>query len=135
MKLKRGISRLLPIWISSDEDENDDDRLPVVAPMELEIAPIAQVIEISDDEDTPGVNLENNLAKNELPDDDDRPLDQLVRIVEPCPDLNISSDSSDGSQSNEIDLDNVRWSSPSDSDSESSDFGDDFVNPMIPGNY
>ena len=104
-------------------------------PMEPEIAPIAQVIEISDDEDTPGVNLENNLVKNESLDDDDRPLDQLVRVVEPCPDLNISSDSPDGSQSEEIDLDDVRWSSPSDSDSESSDFGDEFANPMIPGKF
>ena len=117
---------------SSSDDESEDDSEDEIGE-NAEIAQINPVIEISDDEEPP-VQANEGVPDNPDMSDDDRPLDQLVRPVEPCPVLNISTDDSDDDRkSDDLDLDNVRWSSPSDSDSDSSDYGDEFNNPMIPG--
>ena len=139
MKFRKRKRQLVPvvnvieIFSSSDEseDESGDDEDVV-----NEIALIDPVIEISDDEDIP-IRENEDASGAEIMSDDDRPLDQIVRPVEPCPVLNISTDSSGDEEpkSNDLDLDQVRWSSPSDSDSDSSDYGDEFVNHMIPGNF
>ena len=136
MKFKNRKRQLVPVVnvieiFSSSEDETDDDE----EDESNEIAPIDPVIEISDDESDFDRPINADLAEINLPDDD-RPLDQLVRPVEPCPVLNVSTDDSDDDRkSDNLDLDNVRWSSPSDSDSDSSDYGDEFINHMIPGKF
>ena len=133
MKFKNRKRQLVPVVnvieiFSSSEDEIDDDE----EDESNEIAPDDPIIEISDDEGDSNGPINANLAEHNL-SDDDRPLNQLVRSVEPCPVLNISTDDSDDDRkSDSLDLDNVRWSSP-DSDSDSSDYGDEFINHMIPG--
>ena len=122
------------IEIFDSDDESEDGSVSTESENN-EIAQIDPVIEISDDEIAPS-QKNGEASDDHNMSDDDRPLDQLVRPVEPCPVLNVSTDDSedDDPASNEVDLDQVRWSSPSDSDSDSSDYGDEFVNHMIPGN-
>lgn len=90
-----------------DSDENGDD----------------DVIEISsDDESTSDDEMEVDLSGTE----DDKPLDQLVVSRSNSTDPEVSGD--------DIDLDNVRWASSEDEESDDPALVLRGPNPMIPGN-
>lgn len=103
-----------PIEIfSSSEDENDSDEIGD-----------DDVIEISSDDDK--FSSDDEMEVDPSGSDDDKPLDQLVGSRSNSTDPEVSGD--------DIDLDNVRWASSEDEESDDPALVLRGPNPMIPGN-
>ena len=119
-----------PIEINSSSSDENEPEESSSEDDEIENESDHAIVISSDDDDVIMVEPSSSSSVNPddpMEEDDDRPLDDLVGSRQGSTDREVSAD--------EIDLDNVRWASSSDDESEDPAVALREPNPMIPGKW